>query len=261
MWLFDARLPNSISQKRSPLQGSVDASGPSALDEAANDYERNEPSESLGPDDDSDVGRSTLAGEESWHGICASSVAQVHTSGSRTHKPPTGAEITAIRAAQDLFMSSSFKFQVSPVVHYYVSHFLTFTIPQIDALLPNVRPKDSRKQPIDKLLFSLHACLSSLPSIEPLHPLAASRALSEGLFLNEKHSSRNGNATPLQIVSVPYPLPVPTEDANWKVAFDRPANIAIVGSWINNVAVKPTDDESWVIDVAVEMPSARLSLE
>ncbi len=268
MWLFVARLPNSISQKRLPSQRSVDsdAGGLSALDEAANDYEKNEPSESLGPDDDSDVGDSTLAGEESWHGICTSSVgetAQVHTSGSRTHKPPTGAEITAIKAAQDLFMSSSFKFQVSLVVHYYVSYFLTFTSPQIDALLPNVRPKDSRKQPIDKLLFSLHACLSSLPSIEPLHPLAASRALSEGLFLSsaEKHSSRNGNATPLQIVSVPYPLPVPTEDANWKVAFDRPANITITGSWINNVAVKPTDDEPWVIDVAVEMPSARLSLE
>jgi hypothetical protein len=37
-------------------------------------------------------------------------------------------------------------------------------------------------------------------------------------------------------------------------------NISIVGSWINNVAVKRTDDEPWIIDVAVEMPSARLSL-
>jgi U3 small nucleolar RNA-associated protein 22 len=185
------------------------------------------------------------------------------TSGSRTHKPPTGAEITAIKSAQDLFMSSSFKFQVSLVVFYCVSCCLTFTSTQIDALLPNVRPKDSRKQLIDKLLFSLHSYLLSLPSIEPLHPLAASRALSEGLLLSssEKRSSRNGNATPLRITSVPYPLPVPTEDANWKVAFDRPANIAVVGSWINNVAVKHTDDEPWVIDVAVEMPSARLSSE
>ena len=138
-----------------------------------------------------------------------------------------------------------------------------FTSTQIDALLPNVRPKESRKQLIDKFLFSLHACLSSLPSIEPLHPLAASRAPSEGSFLSssEKRSSRNGNTTPLQTTSVPYPLPVPTEGANWKVAFDRPANIAVVGSWINNVAVKHTDDEPWVIDVAVEMPSARLSSE
>ena len=142
-----------------------------------------------------------------------------------------------------------------------MSYCLTST--QIDAILPNVRPKDSRKQLIDKLLFSLHACLSSLPSIEPLHPLAASRALSKGTFLSssEKRSLRNGNATPLRTTSIPYPLPVPTEDTNWKVAFDKPANIAVVGSWINNVAVKHTDDEPWVIDVAVEMPSVRLSSE
>jgi U3 small nucleolar RNA-associated protein 22 len=238
--------------------------------EAADDYEMNESSGSLGSDGDlSEVGGSSPAGEKSWHGICASSLgespetAQLCAPGSRTHKPPTGAEITAIKAAQDLFMSSSFKFQVSLVDFYCVSFCLTFTSTQIDALLPNVRPKDSRKQLIDKLLFSLHACLSSLPSIEPLHPLAASRALSEGSFLSssEKRSSRNGIATPLQATSVPYPLPVPTEDANWKVAFDRPANIAVVGSWINNVAVKHTDDEPWVIDVAVEMPSARLSSE
>lgn len=151
-------------------------------------------------------------------------------------------------------MSSSFKFQVSLVVLYCVSSHLTFTSTQIDALLPNVRPKESRKQLIDKFLLSLHAYLLSLPSIEPLHPLAASRALS-------KRSSRNKNATPLRTTSVPYPLPVPTEDANWKVAFDRPANIAVVGSWINNLAVKHTDNDPWVIDVAVEMPSARISSE
>lgn len=90
---------------------------PSALDEAADDYGKNKTSESLGSDDDFDhfsgVGGSPLAGEETWHGICG-------TSGSRTHKPPTGAEITAIRAAQDLFMSSSFKLQVSLVC--FVSH-------------------------------------------------------------------------------------------------------------------------------------------
>jgi U3 small nucleolar RNA-associated protein 22 len=62
------------------------------------------------------------------------------------------------------------------------------------------------------------------------------------------------------MTSVPYPLPTPTEDANWKVAFEKPANITIVGSWINNVAVKRKDDEPWVVDVVVEMPSARLFL-
>ena len=260
------QVSDSISQMRLQSQESVD--GPSLLGpgEAADDYEKNESSESLVSDGDlSDVDGSPLTGEKSWHGICASGVGESAqlSSGSRTHKPPTGAEMTAIKTTQDLFMSSSFKYQVCFVVLYCVSCCLTPTCTQIDALLPNVRPKDSRKQLIDKLLFSLHACLSSLPPIEPLHPLAASRALSEGFFLSssEKRSSRNGNATPLQTISVPYPLPVPTEDANWKVAFDRPASIAVVGSWINNVAVKHTDDEPWVIDLAVEMPSARPSSE
>jgi len=76
-----------------------------------------------------------------------------------------------------------------------------------------------------------------------------------------KPSRRDGGVTSLQTITVPYPLPVPTEGANWKVAFEKPVNIAIVGSWINDVAVKRTDDEPWVIDVAVEMPPVRLSLK
>ena len=78
--------------------------------------------------------------------------------------------------------------------------------------------------------------------------------------MEKKSSQRDGPAKSSQIISVPYPLPTPTEDANWKVAFEKPANITIVGSWINNVAVKRKDDEPWVVDVAVEMPPARLFL-
>ena len=137
---------------------------------------------------------------------------------------------------------------------------------QVDALLPNIRPKDSRRPPLNKFLFSLHAFLSSLSSVEPQHPLTAARALSDSslpLFSSgrEKRSRRDGTATSLKTIAVPYPQPAPTEDANWKVAFDKPVNISIVGAWINNVAVKRTDEEPWVIDVAVEMSSARLSLE
>jgi U3 small nucleolar RNA-associated protein 22 len=94
--------------------------------------------------------------------------------------------------------------------------------------------------------------------------LAAARALSEDSLPSfsssrEKSSRQDGRATSPQKIAVPYPLPTPTEDANWKVAFEKPVNIAIVGSWINDVAVKRTDDEPWVIDVAVEMPPVRSS--
>ena len=96
--------------------------------------------------------------------------------------------------------------------------------------------------------------------------MAAARALSGKDSLpsffsaREKPSLQDGRVTSLQNITVPYPLPSPTEDANWKVAFEKPLNISIVGSWINDVAVKRTDDEPWVIDVAVEMPPARLFL-
>jgi U3 small nucleolar RNA-associated protein 22 len=182
------------------------------------------------------------------------------------HKPPTGAEVTAIKVAQDLFMSSAFKLQVGLVFRSHVSCCPNVTsLSQIDALLPNVRPKDSRRSPLNKFLFSLHAFLSSLPSIEPQHPLVAAKALSEDSLASfsserEKLVRWDETATSPKTIAVPYPLPVPTEDANWKVAFEKPANISIVGSWINNVAVRRTDEEPWVIDMAVEMPSARLSL-
>ncbi|KAH9061207.1 Nrap protein [Lactarius vividus] len=187
----------------------------------------NDPTEN---EDDALVGETTLC-----------KTAQGHTESGKPCKPPTGAEVKAIKAAQDLFLSSSFKLQV-------------------DALLPNVRPKDSRKPPLERFLFSLHAYLSSLPPVEPQHPLAAARALAEGSLLSnnsrkKKGSRRDGAGPPSQMVSVPYSSPTPTEDANWKVSFEKPSNIAIVGSWINNVAVKSPDGEPWIVDVAVEMPS------
>lgn len=186
--------------------------------------------------------------------------AQGQTESGRARKPPTGVEVRAIKAAQELFLSSSFKLQVLQGVLCFSCVF-TIGISQVDALLPNVRPKDSRKPPLERFLFSLHAYLSSLPSVEPQHPLAAARALSEGIFLSnnsgkKKGSRRDRTDPPSQIVLVPYSSPTPTEDANWKVSFEKPSNIAIVGSWINNVAVKSPDGEPWVVDVAVEMPSA-----
>ena len=84
----------------------------------------NESNGSPGPEDDDP------AGEDVWHGISKVDVgdtAQVCTLGGTVHKPPTGAEITAIRAAQDLFMSSAFKLQVCLIAHYHVSCRLTVT--------------------------------------------------------------------------------------------------------------------------------------
>ena len=63
-----------------------------------------------------------------------------------------------------------------------------------------------------------------------------------------------------QDVAVPYSLPMPTEETNWKVAFEKPSNITIVGSWGNKLSVKGKDKAPFCVDVAVEMPDVRGSL-
>jgi hypothetical protein len=103
--------------------------------------------------------------------------------------------------------------------------------------LPNVRPKASRVQPLERSLFALHSFLKELPSVIPQHPLEAARKL-----------LKKG-------VAVPYSLPLPTEETNWKVAFEPPSDINLVGSWANKVSVKPKDGNKFGVDLAVEMPN------
>jgi hypothetical protein len=88
--------------------------------------------------------------------------------------------------------------------------------------------------------LKLHTFLSSIPSVSPQHPLAAARDL-----------RKKG-------VEVAYCLPLPTEETNWKVAFEKPTDIALVGSWPNKAAVKGKDDVEYGVDVAVQMPEVRL---
>ena len=81
-----------------------------------------------------------------------------------------------------------------------------------------------------------------LRSVEPQHPLDASRKLlSEG-------------------VAVPYCSPLPTEDTNWKVAFEAPDDITLVGSWPNKISVKPKDGQEHGVDVAVQISDVRVPL-
>lgn len=112
---------------------------------------------------------------------------------------------------------------------------------QIDALLPNIQPKVARIPPLDRFLQTLHEVLMALPSVAPQHPLEAARKL-----------IKKG-------VSVPYCLPQPLEDTNWKVTFEKPSDITMVGSWPNKISVKGKDGSKFGVDLAVEMPAVRLS--
>lgn len=117
--------------------------------------------------------------------------------------------------------------------------------------------------PLDRFLLALHLCLSSLPSVDPQHPLEAARSLLNNEIPGKPPKSKSKSkgkmkaSPPSTPISVPYPLPLPSEDANWKVAFEKPADVFLVGSWANKVSVKAKDGEPWSVDVAVEMPSVR----
>ncbi|KAH9476209.1 Nucleolar protein 6 [Psilocybe cubensis] len=158
--------------------------------------------------------------EEEWKGIGSTmdTLPDTHPTGKKSHKPPTGEELRAIRDASDLFKSGSFKLQV-------------------DALLPNVRPKASRVPPLERFLFQLHTFIKDIPSVSPAHPLEAARKL-----------MKKG-------VAVPYSLPLPTEDTNWKVAYEPPTEITLVGSWGNKISVKAKDGQPFGVDLALEMPN------
>jgi len=141
-------------------------------------------------------------------------------------KPSTEDDPRNIKEASELFKSSSFKLQVS---HIAVTEQLA-NKHKIEALLPN--PKPSRIHSLERFLFTLHSFIKSLPSIEPQHPLDASRKCRE-----------TG-------VEIPFPLPLPVEETKWKVAFEPPSDITLVGSW-----VKAKDEKRYGVDITVEMPS------
>ncbi|KAF9652507.1 Nrap protein [Thelephora ganbajun] len=107
---------------------------------------------------------------------------------------------------------------------------------QIDSLVPSVRPKFDRSV-LEHFLRTLYETISSIPAVAPQHPLSASRTLLRA------------------DVATPYATPLPTEETNWKVAFQPPANITVVGSWANKLSVKPKDGERYTVDLAVQMPN------
>ncbi|RPD65156.1 Nrap protein [Lentinus tigrinus ALCF2SS1-7] len=173
------------------------------------------PGSDSGSDSDAS-GSGSHASRDEWQGLGAPD-SQNAPSSSHVVKPPTGQELRNIKEATDLYRSTSFKFQ-------------------IDALLPNVRPKYQHSQPLDAFLLSLHKLLVNASPISPQHPLQASRSL-----------SKKG-------IAVPYIRPLPTEDTNWKVAFEPPTEVVLVGSWATKTAVKGKDSLKYQVDVAIAMP-------
>ncbi|CAE6459247.1 unnamed protein product [Rhizoctonia solani] len=107
---------------------------------------------------------------------------------------------------------------------------------QLEQLLREVSATESQRNTVERVLMSLHEQLMNVPSIAPCKP----------------------PTTIKKKTAVPYPAPLPSQDSQWTVSFERPSNIQLVGSWANGVAVRGNDQTGFSIDLAVEMPSSLL---
>lgn len=108
---------------------------------------------------------------------------------------------------------------------------------QVDELLEQLRPKHGAKEAaLDEALHSLRTAIGNIPTREPLPVEEAERGL-----LKEK-------------IVTPFPQPRPPKDAKYKLAFAKPANINVAGSYILKTSsrTKPVVEA----DMVVTMPSS-----
>jgi U3 small nucleolar RNA-associated protein 22 len=108
---------------------------------------------------------------------------------------------------------------------------------QVDDLLQEVRPKYTVKdKAVGRVLHMLKSIIEEIPAKPPTSIAEAEATLRK----------REG-------VSVPFPEPRPSKDANYKLQYAKPAHINAVGSFPLNIGTKSGDDI--VVDLVVTMPS------
>jgi U3 small nucleolar RNA-associated protein 22 len=109
---------------------------------------------------------------------------------------------------------------------------------------------------LERFLQKLHTFLISLPAINPNHPLRAAEALAAASSSSRKKAKKETSSTSVKPIWVPYPAPLPVESTQWTVAFERPSEITLFGSWANKLGVKGRDGARFGVDLAVEMPAS-----
>ena len=87
-------------------------------------------------------------------------------------------------------------------------------------------------------------CISAFVSTEPLEFLTFLQVLEAEREQLETHNVR-----------IPFPQPRPAKDAKYTLAYFKPANIRVVGSYARRTAIQVA--ERLAIDLAVTMPSVR----
>ena len=107
---------------------------------------------------------------------------------------------------------------------------------EIEELLTKVRPHHSQPARVEDLLEKLMRAIESIPSREAL-------PVSEAIHV--QHTSHG--------VSIPFPEPRPAHDAKYKLAYSKPSNMIVIGSYDRNTTIRSGRQPS--VDLAVEMPS------
>ena len=133
---------------------------------------------------------------------------------------PTTEEVKGLKETGELFKSNVFKLK-------------------IDEMLPEVRPAYTKAGALELALRRLHTTFEGIKPIEP-------SSIPDALKKLEKRSKGS--------IKVPFPDPAPKDGAQYKLAFEKPAGMHLVGSWpLKSAAIKPDGVD---VDVAVVMPSS-----
>lgn len=204
-------------------------------DDEENDesFDRIEPSEvELMSDEDMDGGFEDLeAGDNTQNGddMEATPSDNVVTSASSSRKSnksalyaiPTLAEVQGLKETGELFKNNVFKLKV-------------------DEMLPEVRPAYNKAGALETVLRRLHQLFEALSPIQPL-------PVGEAIKSFQKRTAGSK-------VRIPFPDPAPKAEANYKLGFEKPSAMHLVGSWpLKSTAKRPAGVD---VDIAVVMPSS-----
>ncbi|KAI9844485.1 MAG: hypothetical protein M1837_005568 [Sclerophora amabilis] len=108
---------------------------------------------------------------------------------------------------------------------------------QVDELLTEIRPDyERRRTSIEKTLRRLKSVIEELPDREGTSISEAERDLQK-----------------IHKIVIPFPEPRPAKDARYRMAYSKPGNINVVGSYALRTATK--DNGIMSVDMAVTMPS------
>jgi len=132
--------------------------------------------------------------------------------------------------------------------------------PQLDLLIPTIRPKTVHIQPLERVLEKLYEHLTGMPSVSPVHPLETGPALSSFKSKSKKARGKEKEKADEVGIAVSYPDPPPAQSTAWKVSFEspEPKGINVVGSWQDGMAVRKPDGAPFAVDVLVEMPAVSI---